>query len=220
MYLNKEQFNHRYWSDKYLNNKYLNKSLNIKSLNAKKRYGVMALVSLVGIMTATPSFALWDTKDPHRFAGDVIQLAIPLTGAGVALAQNDTEGLKQWAYTVGGTAVITQGVKYGFSGTSLGLRPDGSDRYSFVSGHASNACAGATFIGQRYGWQYGTAAMLPAGYVAWTRVNAKKHHPRDVIAGCAVGVATGLLLTEPKDGTAVTPWYENETMGVTIRSVW
>lgn len=179
-----------------------------------------ALLIGIGLFTATPCLALWDTSDPERFAGDVLQLALPLTGAAVAVAQDDTEGLKQLAYTVGSTALITQGVKQTFSHTPLGLRPDGSDRYSFVSGHASNACAGAAFIGQRYGWQYGTAAMVPAGYVAWSRVNAKKHHPRDVIAGCAVGTAAALLLTDPKDGTTVIPWYENEQIGITIRSVW
>lgn len=179
-----------------------------------------ALLIGIGLFTATPCLALWDTSDPERFAGDVIQLALPLTGAAVALAQNDTEGLKQLAYTVGSTALITEGVKKGFSHTPLGLRPDSSDRYSFVSGHTSNACAGAAFIGQRYGWQYGTAAMVPAGYVAWSRVNAKKHHLRDVIAGCAVGTAAALLLAEPKDDMAVMPWYENEQIGITIRSVW
>lgn len=171
----------------------------------------------VGALT-THAHAMWDPSDPHRFAGDILQLAIPISGGLVAVSQDDTEGLKQLGMTVASTAVITQGMKYGFDGTPLGRRPDGN-RLSFPSGHTSNACAGAAFIGQRYGWKYGTPAMATAGYVGWTRVQAKRHHVRDVVVGCALGVGAGLLLTTPQ-GEQIVPWYENETFGIQISSKW
>ncbi|WP_296405304.1 phosphatase PAP2 family protein [Psychrobacter sp.] len=178
------------------------------------------MIGLTGLLLVNSvAYAAWDTSDPPTFAGDVLQIAIPLTGLGMAYAKGDTEGMKQLAYTVVVNQAITEGMKYGFDGTALGERPDGGRR-SFPSGHTSGACAGATFIGQRYGWSYGSVAMVPAGYVGWSRVNAERHHVRDVVAGCALGVATGLLLTSPEGNQTITPWYENKTFGVTISSKW
>lgn len=165
--------------------------------------------------------AMWDPSDPHRFAGDVLQLAIPAVGGAMAYHYEDAEGGKQLGKTVLATAAITQGMKYGFDHTKLGRRPNGGSK-SFPSGHTSNACAGAAFIGQRYGWKAGVPAMATAGYVGWTRVNAKAHHVHDVVVGCAIGVAAGMVLTTPHDmqGTQIVPWYENKTLGVSIASTW
>lgn len=175
-----------------------------------------------GMILATLSLsahAMWDTSDPHRFAGDVLQLAIPIGGGVVAYVKDDTEGLKQLGKTVAVTAVATQGMKYGLDHTKLGRRPDGT-RLSFPSGHTSNACAGAAFIGQRYGWKYGVPAMTTAGYVGWTRVHAKRHHVRDVLVGCALGTVAGLALTSPEGDEQILPWYENESFGVSVSSKW
>lgn len=177
--------------------------------------GVLA----VCLCLPTLSHAMWDTSDPHRFAGDVLQLALPATGLVVAYHKDDMQGAKQLGKTMAATVITTEALKTGFNNTALGKRPNGGSR-SFPSGHTSSACAGATFIGQRYGWKAGLPAMGVAGYVGWTRVHAKAHHPRDVVAGCAVGVAAGLLLTDPMSDTQVLPWYENKTLGVSVSSVW
>ncbi|HTQ35636.1 MAG TPA: phosphatase PAP2 family protein [Steroidobacteraceae bacterium] len=66
-------------------------------------------------------------------------------------------------------------------------RPDGG-KHSFPSGHASIAFAGAEFIRKEYGWGWGTPALLAAGFTGWSRVEAKRHYTRDVLAGAAIGV--------------------------------
>ncbi|MFW2176472.1 MULTISPECIES: phosphatase PAP2 family protein [unclassified Moraxella] len=158
-------------------------------------------------------------KSDVEKAGDVLSLAIPTVGLGMAVAKDDKAGVKQLGYTLASNLVVTQGLKYATNDTDWGKRPNGED-YSFPSFHTSNACAGATFIGQRYGWQYGSMAMLPATYVGWSRVDANRHHTRDVVAGCAIGIASGLLLTQPYDNTMITPWYENKSLGLSISSQW
>lgn len=173
---------------------------------------------LVTILSITQAQAMWNINEPHRFAGDVLQLAIPAVGGVMAYQHDDLEGAKQLGKTVFATAAVTQSMKYGFDHTTLGKRPNGG-RLSFPSGHTSNACAGAAFIGQRYGWQAGTPALAAAGYVGWTRVHANAHHVHDVVVGCAIGVAAGLVLTTPQD-TQVLPWYENQALGLSIASTW
>ena len=122
-------------------------------------------------------------------ASDVLQYVPAVAAAGYSLYSHDTTGLWQLGEEVGATELLTAGLKLAFNETSLGRRPDGGN-HSFPSGHAALACAGAADIGQRYGWEYSVPAYAVAGYVAFIRVNERKHHPRDVIAGCAL--ATGL----------------------------
>ena len=66
-------------------------------------------------------------------------------------------------------------------------RPNGGTR-SFPSGHTSFSFAGAEFIRKEYGWGWGTPALLVAGFVGWSRVQADQHYTRDVLAGAAIGV--------------------------------
>ena len=75
-------------------------------------------------------------------------------------------------------------------------RPDGSNRMSFPSGHTSTASAAAALaIGQlehidlpppaRNAMAIGFEAL--AAGTGWARVEARKHHVVDVLAGYAVG---------------------------------
>lgn len=175
----------------------------------------ITVLLLSSLALTSPVFA----KSQSEKAGDILQYAIPLSGLGIAMAQHDTQGVKQLGETLLVNTATTYGLKYAFNNTSLGKRPDGG-AYSFPSGHTSSACAGATFIGQRYGWKYGAIAMLPAGYVGWSRVDANRHHTRDVVAGCAIGTLSGLLITQPLENSTITPWYDNKTLGLSISSTW
>ncbi|KQX25147.1 phosphatase PAP2 family protein [Sphingomonas sp. Root1294] len=78
-------------------------------------------------------------------------------------------------------------------------RPDGSDRHSFPSGHASFSYAAAASLENRYGWQVGLPAFALASFVGVARVEAKRHHWYDVAAGAAIGSASGFLLTHRAD---------------------
>ncbi len=156
--------------------------------------------------------------DADRSAGDLIQLALPAAGLAAAWWQGDSTGAKQWAYTMAATGLSTQVLKQAFNNTALGERPNGGNQ-SFPSGHTSSACAGAAFIGRRYGWQYGIPAFVPAAFVAYSRVDEGLHHWRDVVAGCALGATLSYYLTESKQQSlAITPDVLGGHLAVT--AVW
>ncbi|GEM_PF-6978840 len=104
-------------------------------------------------------------------------------------------------------------------------RPDGSDTYSFFSGHTSAAFATSTFLyleardfidglAQRRdeplplmsprAWKRLSFGVLYgwAGYVGFSRIHDKKHYLSDVIVGAASGTLVSYLLYphEPRDG--------------------
>jgi len=178
-----------------------------------KTFNVILLAAVLA-----PTTTVYAKSDSEK-AGDILHIAIPVAGLGMALAKHDQEGVYQLGKTMATNLAATYALKYATNDTAWGERPNGED-YSFPSGHASNSCAGATFIGQRYGWRYGSMAMIPAAYVGWSRVDADKHYTRDVIAGCALGVVSGLVMTQPFDNATILPWYENKAVGVTISSAW
>jgi membrane-associated phospholipid phosphatase len=71
------------------------------------------------------------------------------------------------------------------------VRPDGSDRRSFPSGHTSNAFAWATVANRHYGAKLGVPAYALAGFIGVSRVERNKHHLSDVAAGAALGLIVG-----------------------------
>ena len=70
-------------------------------------------------------------------------------------------------------------------------RPDHSDKYSFPSGHASNAFACAQVWVEQYGWKAAVPGYLVAGYIAGSRLAANKHYLSDVAAGATLGIIVG-----------------------------
>lgn len=90
-------------------------------------------------------------------------------------------------------------------------RPDGSDRESFPSGHASRAFAYAAASRRNLeatqlsrGWQIGLTAgfeTLAIG-TGWARIEAEKHYPSDVLAGAALGNCVALFVHDAFLGTA------------------
>jgi membrane-associated phospholipid phosphatase len=90
-------------------------------------------------------------------------------------------------------------------------RPNGDDRESFPSGHASSAAAAARLArrnlesfaldrGQRLAWDITLATA--AGATAWARVESGEHHPGDVLAGAALGNFIAILLHDAFLGRA------------------
>lgn len=144
---------------------------------------------------------LFRLENPERDAGDILKYVLPAFGLGMALHRHDNEGVRQWAYTVVASELTTEGLKAAFNSTEWGTRPNGG-KNSFPSGHATTACAGAAFIDRRYGHRYGAPAMLPAVFVAYTRVDLELHHGRDVIAGCAIGAGFAAHFTSPESPRA------------------
>lgn len=131
---------------------------------------------------------------------------------GVPVIEGDTQGALQAGGSVGAAYLVATGLKETFPET----RPDGSDRRSFPSGHTSAAFAAATSIFERRGAEEGIPALAVASLVGLARVKADKHHWYDVVAGAAIGTASGLVITRKRDGSSqTTAWGDTTGGGIT-----
>lgn len=122
--------------------------------------------------------------------GTVLSVALPLVAGAMSLSKDDVPGRNQLAEVLTFTVGTTYGLKYAIDAK----RPNGGD-HSFPSAHTSVSVAASDFIGRRYGWNYGVPAYLAAGFVGYSRVDAKAHHRYDVLAGAAIGILGNLLFT-------------------------
>ncbi len=75
-------------------------------------------------------------------------------------------------------------------------RPDGSNHYSFPSGHAAITFAGATVIERHLGWKGSVVGYTIASYVAASRMHDNVHFLSDVVFGAAIGTIAGRTATQ------------------------
>lgn len=143
-------------------------------------------------------FMKWHTSGPFR-ADDYIQYA-PFTSylcaafyPGVYHRHNFRDRLILGATTYAIMGILVNATKY-----SVGsLRPDGSARNSFPSGHTATAVMGAELVRIEYGNQAGWGAYAVAATVGVLRMYNNRHWINDVLGGVAFGFASarlGLLL--------------------------
>lgn len=123
--------------------------------------------------------------DGVESAGDVLAVALPLFAGGLTLTKRDENGAwdKQGLWQFVQSYGVTVGLTFALKAIIDSERPNHRDNDSFPSGHTSSAMSAASFMDHRYGWKYGLPAYALAGFVAYSRVDADEHHPRDVIAG-------------------------------------
>lgn len=140
-------------------------------------------------------------RDSTETAGDILAVLLPATGLGVTYVLDDEEGRWQFSKAFVASYAVTLGLKAAVDKE----RPDGSDNDSFPSGHATGAFQAAHFIRKRYGWSYGLPAYLGATYVAYSRVEARKHDNADVLAGAVIGMAGSEYFTRRWPGISVAP---------------
>ncbi len=132
---------------------------------------------------------------------------------GVPAVQGDWRGDLEAA----GSIAAAGGVSYGLKELIHERRPDGSDDKSFPSGHAAVSFAAAASLENRYGWEVGIPAFALASFVSAARVEARKHHWYDVVAGAAIGSASGFLITSRRnDGVRLVPWADGGGGGLSL----
>lgn len=158
---------------------------------------------LLGV-AATGTGAIFDTQAKNFLAGKADDLgATGATAGGMTVMVPLTLGL----FTAGrfahdGTfrafsydatqAIVVNGVYTQILKTAVGrTRPDGSNRVSFPSGHASSAFALATVAERHYGWKVGVPSYLAASAIGLSRIEQNKHYLSDVLAGATLGIITG-----------------------------
>jgi len=146
-------------------------------------------------------------------AGSIARDALVVAAFGVPAVQGDWDGVLQAGGSLGGTMLVTQGLKEVFPSR----RPDGSDDKSFPSGHTSTSFAAAATLHNRYGWEAGLPAYVVASFVGLSRVEAKRHRVGDVLVGAAIGTVTGhLITTKANDRVHILPWGDTQGGGVAV----
>lgn len=138
-------------------------------------------------------------------SGDIIQMVIPEVALISTFIWKDDKTKPTWQFikAYGSSIIVTQTLKHIIQKP----RPDGSDNFSFPSGHTTSAFTGAAFIQRRYGWKYGIPAYVLSSYVGYTRIQARKHDSWDVLAGATIGIGSAYLFTKP---------YQKNKVDVTI----
>jgi membrane-associated phospholipid phosphatase len=91
--------------------------------------------------------------------------------------------------------IVTQSLTYGLKYATRRERPDGSDGYSFPSGHASTTFASATVLERHLGWKFAVPTYAVATYVAASRLHENRHYMSDVVFGAGVGLIAGRTVT-------------------------
>ena len=138
-----------------------------------------------------------------------------LIGAALAApaVQQDWNGDLQ----AGASIVAAGGLAYGLKHVFPEQRPDHSDRRSFPSAHSAEAFAAVAMLENRYGWKAGLPALAAASFVAIARVEARKHHWYDCLAGTAIGSASGLLISTKRDERVqLLPWADSGGGGMSL----
>jgi membrane-associated phospholipid phosphatase len=123
--------------------------------------------------------------------GTDVAIALPVIAGGITLAKDDWKGAAQVTLDT----IATVGVAYGLKHVIREQRPDKSDFQSMPSDTSALAFAPAQFLWDRYGWQYGVPAYAAATFVAWSRVDAQKHHWYDVAASAGIAFGVSKILT-------------------------
>jgi membrane-associated phospholipid phosphatase len=117
---------------------------------------------------------------------------VPLVaGAFLAGRASHNEPFRAATYDMAQAVVVTGAYTMILKETVQRTRPDGSNKFSFPSGHTSNAFALATVADGHFGPKVGIPAYAAAAAIGWCRVGKNVHHLSDVLAGAALGVIVG-----------------------------
>lgn len=153
-----------------------------------------ALLCLSSLLTYGQVEPLTSSQKNHKIAGDILLATMPVLALSTNYFWKDGQkGAYQFSKALAGTIVVTYGLKLAINKE----RPNGENNYSFPSGHTAVAWASAAFVQKKYGWEYGIPAYLLAGYVGYSRIEAKKHDGVDVLAGAAIGIGMSYWFTKP-----------------------
>ena len=172
------------------------------------RLGAAAVLAMAA--TSQPAFAghrSWDT------ASTIGVYSLGALALGTPAVQGDWKGVEQ----AGASIAVGAGIAYGLKNLVHEDRPDHSGNDSFPSAHTAAAFASAMTLDKRYGWKLGVPALVVASFVGAARVESRRHHWYDALAGAGIGSASGLLLTHKRtDNVRLIPWGDSRSGGVSL----
>jgi len=175
-------------------------SLNAEAQNRVVDLDDRILIGLAKTRTPTQTKAMMFLSRNYQ----IIELGIPVGMLAGGLAA-DNKALRQNALFVASSTAISYGTSTLLKLIFKRRRPFIRNvkiipiyeptRYSFPSGHTSSSIASATALSMAYPkWYVVIPAFAWAGATSYSRMYLGVHHPTDVLAGAALGVATPLAL--------------------------
>jgi len=156
------------------------------------------------------------SEDSYKTASDVLAVGVPLVAAVVSVVQDDASGVLQLSKSEALTLLSVELLKR----TTNKTRPNGRDDRSFPSGHTAVAFAAAQYMQMRGGWRYGVPAYLAAAATGYSRVRAKEHYWRDVLAGAAIGIASSYYFTDSRERMSFGMMFGRDSVYAHIHSTW
>ena len=177
--------------------------------------------------TITRSFRDSEALDGFFEAGDVGGDGLVQVGGAVAtylvgrLAHNTA--IRSLGSDLVRAQVVSGALVQALKRATQRTRPDGSNDYSFPSGHASATFATATVLERHFGWKVGIPAFAFATYVAGSRLQENKHFPSDVVFGATLGIVGGRSVTfgRARARAVVAPFVApGRGLGVAVVGEW
>ncbi len=139
-------------------------------------------------------FVALNAKDKIEKWGDIVQIVVPVSAATYSYVKQDYEGIALEAGTILATQLVVEGLKNAVKEKRPNYK-SGDLKKSFPSGHAAGAFIGASYIHARYSFKEAIPFYILASYVGYSRVHAKKHYVHDVLAGAAIAVGGGVIIS-------------------------
>lgn len=127
-------------------------------------------------------------KQRLRDLGDILQYALPWAALLFVALEGDAAGAELWLKVGLTSTLLTQLGKWAFDRTPYGKRPDGGSG-AMPSGHTASAFMGASFLHFYFSLEMALIAYALAALTGYSRVVAKRHWWRDVIAGALLSIA-------------------------------
>ena len=159
-------------------------------------------------------------KELGHFIGEVYPNLIFSAVSGAAGYGMDNEAMKTRFWYMVETTFYAGSLAYFLKFTTNQLRPDGSDRLTFPSGHSATAFAfahviWASFPEDRF---YGSLAYGAAILTGLIRMNNDRHYLKDVVLGATLGIGYALALDPSKNKSLLTfqPILSREKSGLRI----
>jgi membrane-associated phospholipid phosphatase len=181
-----------------------------------KPFIVRARILVLAMLICFTSSIYVQANDGIEVAGDVLTYLLPATAVGLSLGYKDGKGALQFTEST----ALALGSAFALKYTISEERPNHDDHHSFPSAHSSVSFSSAEFLRMRYGWEYGIPAYAVATFVAFSRMQAKKHYLHDVIAGAAIGIGSSYFLTQQYKGWHIQADIDTKFYGLRLSRSW